>query len=485
MSSTPILPGFHLDPSICRVGEDYYLVTSTFEYFPGVPIFTSRDLVTWRQIGNVLDRPSQLQTRPGLAGASGGIYAPTIRHHDGRFWMTTTDFGKVQQGHLIVHAEDPSGPWSDPVYTPGVIGIEPDLAWGDDGVCRLTWSDVVGGGISQVAIDPFTGALLDAPKEIWRGSGGAHAEGPHIFRRGEWWYLIAAEGGTSVGHMVTIARSRAIDGPYVSHPANPILTHRSTTHPVQATGHADVVERPDGSWALVHLGTRIRGSFPRWHTNGRETFLASLEWVFDWPIVAEDAYEVPETPHAFEDDFSGTALHPRWIAPGAVPAEFAAPGTDGLRLRPGRQAGQSEAHRLLAVRAADLTWQASVEADGDLALVVRIDDAHQAMVERIGDTVSARVVIGPLDQVLASRMGAPAAASLALRAVAYGGLRGERQGPDRILLGIEDADGFTQLAQLDGRYLSTEVAGGFTGRVIGIEALGVDAHVTCFRYAGS
>ena len=340
MTNTPILPGFHPDPSICRVGERYYLVTSTFEYFPGVPIFTSTDLVAWEQIGNVLDRPSQLRTTPGRAGASSGIYAPTLRHHDGRFWLATTDFGTVSQGHLIVHAEDPSGPWSVPVHTTGAIGIDPDLTWDNAGVCYLTWSDVIRGGISQVPIDPRTGALLGDPKEIWRGTGGAHAEGPHIIRRGQWWYLLAAEGGTSIGHMVTVARSRSVDGPFESAPTNPILTHRSTSSPVQSTGHADVVERADGSWALVHLGTRIRGSFPRWHTNGRETFLAGLEWVDDWPVVREGAFTVPEVARRFEDNFTAPALDARWIAPGAVPAEFALPGVDGLVLSRPSSAGE-------------------------------------------------------------------------------------------------------------------------------------------------
>ena len=128
----PVIPGFHPDPSVCRVGEDYYLACSSFEYFPGVPIFHSRDLVDWVQVGNVLDRPEQLRLPAGTV-SSGGIYAPTLRHHDGRFWLVVTN---VQgDGNLLVHAEDPAGPWSDPVPLPGVHGIDPDLAWDEDGNC--------------------------------------------------------------------------------------------------------------------------------------------------------------------------------------------------------------------------------------------------------------------------------------------------------------------------------------------------------------
>src|SRR5699024_5253572 len=142
------------------------------------------------------DRPEHLDVRTGLGGASGGIYAPTLRHHDGRFWMITTNIHEVGRGHLLVHAEDPSGPWSEPVYVAGLIGIDPDIAWDDDGVCLVTWSDVMRGGISQATIDPLTGEVLSEPRPLWAGTGGAHAEGPHLIRRGEWWYLLVAEGGT-------------------------------------------------------------------------------------------------------------------------------------------------------------------------------------------------------------------------------------------------------------------------------------------------
>ncbi|MFD3606356.1 family 43 glycosylhydrolase, partial [Streptomyces sp. NPDC058656] len=163
MSHRPIISGFHPDPSVCRVGEDYYLVNSSFEYLPGVPVLHSRDLLHWEQIGNVLDREDQLTLASGRG--SGGIFAPTLRHHGGRFWMITTNIADVRRGHLIVTAEDPGGPWSTPVHTTGAVGIDPDLAWDADGTCHLTWaSGQPETPILQAAIDPATGVLLSEPR---------------------------------------------------------------------------------------------------------------------------------------------------------------------------------------------------------------------------------------------------------------------------------------------------------------------------------
>ncbi|MFJ4175357.1 family 43 glycosylhydrolase [Microbacterium sp. NPDC089696] len=477
----PVIPGFHPDPSICRVGDDYFLVNSSFEYAPGVPIFHSRDLVAWEQIGNVLDDPEHLVVQQGIGGASGGIYAPTLRHHDGRFWMITTNIHEVARGHLLVHADDPRGPWSEPVHVAGLIGIDPDIAWTDDGRCLVTWSDVMRGGIAQAEIDPFTGAVLSEPRSLWAGTGGAHAEGPHLVRHGDWWYLVVAEGGTGPGHMVTIARSSRPDGPFEQAPTNPILTHRSTGDPVQSTGHSDLIELADGSWALVFLATRPRGTFPRWHTNGRETFIAGVDWVDGWPTVDEQRHAAPASSTGFVDDFSTDALDPRWISPGRAPRTFAHPTAAGLALDAGRAPEDATALALLAARVEDERWSTTAEGSGDLALSVRIDDAHQVIVERVGSEIRVRVVIGPLDQVVA-RSRASVDSALIVRADEAVAERGARRGPDVIRAGFVDGGAETLLADVDGRYLSTEVAGGFTGRVIGIEALGDGVVVQRFAY---
>ena len=243
----PIISGFHPDPTICRVGEDYYLATSSFEYFPGAPIFHSRDLVTWTQIGNILDRRSQF--RLGNAGPSTGIYAGTLRHHDGRFWFITTNVSEFGEGHLLVHAEDPAGPWSEPILIPEATGIDPDLALGRRRYvlphlarARLhPWGPRHPPGTRSTST---TGRFLEPAYPVWQGSGMAAAEGPHLYQIGEYWYLVLAEGGTERGHCVTVARASSPRGPFESCPWNPVFTHRSSTHPVQNVGHADLVQTP-------------------------------------------------------------------------------------------------------------------------------------------------------------------------------------------------------------------------------------------------
>ncbi|MFK0021189.1 hypothetical protein [Streptomyces sp. NPDC090798] len=230
---------------------------------------------------------------------------------------------------------------------------------------------------------------------------------------------------------------------------------------------------------------RPLGSFPESHVNGRETFLTGVDWVDDWPVIVEDRYTVPEAPTAFTDDFGAPELHPRWIAPGTDPRSFAlARLGEGLRLLAGRVPAATDAERLLAVRARDASWTATATLpEGDAALVVRIDDAHWAAVERRRGTLSARAVIGPLDQILATADGIAAEYPMALRAVAHTEQYSFAKGPDEIHLGYLADDEFRTLATIDGRYISTEVAGGFTGRVIGVEALGADALLTRFTYA--
>ena len=243
----PILPGFYPDPSICRVGEDYYLVNSSFEFFPGVPLWHSRDLLHWEQLGYVLTRESQLPLVD--CRTSGGIFAPTIRYHDGRFYMITTNV--TGGGNFFVWTDDIRGEWSGPIWIDHQ-GIDPSLFWDADGKVYYTGTHTDENGnncIGQFEIDLETGAKLSETKCIWYGTGGKCPEGPHMYRIGNWYYLMIAEGGTEYGHMETIARSRSVWGPFESCPHNPILTHRNA-HRVefQALGHADLVETPEGKW---------------------------------------------------------------------------------------------------------------------------------------------------------------------------------------------------------------------------------------------
>jgi xylan 1,4-beta-xylosidase len=279
--TNPILPGFYPDPSICRVGRDYYLVTSSFEYFPGVLVFHSCDLVHWRQIGHCLTRKSQLP----LDGcpASGGIWAPTIRYHQGTFYMTTTNTSGG--GHFYVTAQNPASEWSEPVWVAGG-GWDASLFFDDDGKVYFQWY-VYPDGIFQAEIDITTGKHHTAPRVVWQGTGGRSPEGPHLYKIDGRYYLMAAEGGTEEGHMVTISRSTNIWGPWESYLDNPILTQRSIDHPIQTTGHGDLVQTPKGNWWMVFLGTRPVG-YPRYHILGRETFLAPVKWEDGWPVVGNN-----------------------------------------------------------------------------------------------------------------------------------------------------------------------------------------------------
>lgn len=282
----PVIPGFHPDPSVVRVGQDFYLVTSSFEFFPGVPVFTSRDLVHWKQLGHVLTRESQLPLHK--ARPSGGIFAPTIRHHDGTFYMITTNVDGG--GNFYVTAKDPAGPWSEPVWLRDFGGIDPSLFFDEDGTAYLTGQGSGNPGqprgIYQTTLDVKTGRMREPLRLVWDRTGARYPESPHLYKIRGRYYLMIAEGGTEYGHMVTIARSDSPWGPFEACPRNPILTNRQTQNdvPVQGTGHADLVEAPDGSWWMMFLAFRPVSGY--WHHLGRETFLAPVTWDAEgWPVV--------------------------------------------------------------------------------------------------------------------------------------------------------------------------------------------------------
>jgi alpha-N-arabinofuranosidase len=285
----PIIPGYHPDPSICRVGDDYYIVNSSFQYFPGVPIYHSKDLVNWQLIGNVLDRASQLPLKRATSWQ--GIYAPTLRYHQGTYYMITTNVGSggpkgdgsTGSENFMVTATDPRGPWSEPIWLKQG-GIDPSLFF-ENGRCYMVSNP--DNTIMLCQIDPKTGRQLTPSRPLWRGTGGRYPEGPHIYKKDGYYYLLISEGGTELAHRLTIARSRKIEGPYQANPNNPLLTHCSLagqTSPVQGTGHGDFVQAQDGSWWITFLAYRNFGG--SYHHLGRETFLAPVKWPEgEWPVV--------------------------------------------------------------------------------------------------------------------------------------------------------------------------------------------------------
>ncbi|MFX1283518.1 MAG: glycoside hydrolase family 43 protein [Promethearchaeota archaeon] len=341
--SNPILAGFYPDPSICRVREDYYLINSTFAFFPGIPIFHSKDLVHWEQIGHVLDRPEQLDL-DGL-GVSEGVFAPAIRYHQGTYYLTNTIVGGG--GNFIVTAKNPAGPWSNPIWLPEVVGIDPSPFFDDEGKCYIVYN----------SDPPGNKSLYEGHRAIWiyeydlvnrkiigdkhlLVNGGTNLskkpiwiEGPHIFKKDDYYYLIAAEGGTSIDHSQVVFRSKEVIGPYQSYPGNPILTQRHLNpnrwYPVTCTGHADFVETPNGEWWAVFLGCRPYQDF--YCNTGRETFMTPVTWSNGWPLINPGletvlyVYPVPDLKKAevnsfplngnfsLKDDFETKKLAHYWI----------------------------------------------------------------------------------------------------------------------------------------------------------------------------
>lgn len=328
----PIIPGFYPDPSICCGDDYYYLVTSSFEFFPGVPLFRSKNLTDWECIGHCLSDKSQLCLKG--CRASGGIYAPTIRFHEGTFFMVVTNVS--HRGNMIVHTKNPAGKWSEPVFVKQG-GIDPSLLFDGNKVYFVSNGDTEGNsGIYLCEINPYTGEMLSDSVLISTGCGGRCAEAPHVYHIGDAYYLMLAEGGTEYGHMVTISRSKNIYGPYEPCPHNPIISHRDLyTSPIQCTGHADLLQDKNGNWWLVCLGVRplassTGGAFL--HNLGRETFLAPVSFQDGWPVAGNNGTlsltmdgPLPEKPlqsfpsdSAFikapvlEEHFDKEVLHPQF-----------------------------------------------------------------------------------------------------------------------------------------------------------------------------
>jgi xylan 1,4-beta-xylosidase len=332
----PVLPGFHPDPCICRAGEDYYIANSTFEWFPGVAIYHSRDLVNWRLAARPLDSVGQLD----LAGNidSGGVWAPCLTWSDGLFWLIYTDvksthrYAKDTPNYLVI-APRIAGPWSVRVFL-NASGFDPSLFHDDDGrkwLVNMVWDGRKGrnrfGGILLQEYSPERKALVGPVTNIFRGTDLGTTEGSHLYKRDGWYYLMTAEGGTGWRHAVTVARSRKLAGPYEVDPANPMLTSHGKDHlTLQKAGHASLVETPAGQWYLAHLCSRPIGEHRRCML-GRETAIQEVAWSADgWPRLAAGGND-PRV------DVPAPDL-PAWTPPRGFPArhDFDEPTLDGCFL---------------------------------------------------------------------------------------------------------------------------------------------------------
>jgi beta-xylosidase len=493
----PLVPGFNPDPSIVKVGGDYYLVTSTFEYLPGIPVYHSTDLMTWTQIGNVAARPEQLDLDeiPTL----GGVWAPTIRYRDGVFYVIVTV--AMGGGCVVFTAANAAGPWSDPVVIAGIEGIDPDLAWGDDSTAYVTFSGLVTRGpdagkhlgIQQARVDLAAGSVLEEPRSLWSGTGLKFPEAPHLYQRGGFWYLMIAEGGTERGHGVSIARGSSPEGPFVGFEENPFLSARSTGRPIQNTGHADLVETPDGGTALVLLGMRPRGMTQAFSALGRETFITGVEWTDGWPSAEPVELRPREGDTRFSVDFlDGGELDAGWIAVRRLPSDVAAPGERGLEIAGDGSTLDTARPFFVGRRQLNQTARVSTIVDASAGvggLAVRYDEDHHVELEVTGDSSGNRVVgrirlAGVQQEWTAELPAGPV--ELHLDAVPVDAKFGPGQlSSDRILLSAVSSGVEAALAELDGRYLSAETAASFTGRVVGL--YGVSGVVSFFRfdYTGS
>lgn len=286
--TNPIIRGFYPDPSICYAEGYFYIVCSSFQFFPGLPLFRSKNMTDWEPIGHCMTRISQLDLNE--MGASGGLFAPSIRYNNGRFYVVCTNVGGY--GNYYVYTDDiMSGEWSEPVLIDRP-GIDPSLLFDGDKTYFISNGDDDDGtnGISVCEIDLETGKVLTKSRCISRGTGGRYLEGPHLYHIGEYYYLLVAEGGTEYGHMECLLRSKDIYGPYEICPVNPILTNRNLGgYFIQGSGHADIVEDEDGQWWMVHLAFRQLDQWRPFHQLGRETFLEPIFWDEDgWFSVGTD-----------------------------------------------------------------------------------------------------------------------------------------------------------------------------------------------------
>lgn len=483
--ANPILRGMYPDPSLCRVGGTYYLVNSTFEYLPGIPIHESTDLVTWHLAGHAIHSAGQFDF--STVGDSRGMFAPTIRHHDGLFYVACTQMGEGDiAANFYVTAADVAGPWSDPVVLPDAVGIDPSLFFHEG---RAWWT-----GCREVSTPTFTGEtevwlreldiergeLVGPETVIWTRTQlhAVWAEGPHLYHRDGWFYLLTAEGGTSFEHSVMIARSRQVEGPYEPCPRNPVLTHRHLGHgaEVQNVGHADLFEGDDWQWWMVVLASRpIAGH----HILGRETHLVGVTWEDGWPVV-NPGVGLLDAP---------VPRPGRWVSDGVPSADdflsvrgfagFVEPRPEGLMLRSsGHPFGSALPVTALLRRLSSTECTASVSLDlvdggATAGLMLRQSDDVHVRIEltATGGGVRAGLIVRNGEDTVAASTELPGSSVTLSATVSAAGITWTAT-PE----GGSAADlGHTPLAAL-----STETAGGFVGTTFGPYVSGAEGASVLF-----
>jgi xylan 1,4-beta-xylosidase len=526
--TNPILAGFYPDPSICQAGDDYYIVNSSFAYYPGLPIFHSKDLVNWRQIGHALDRPEQLPLIG--AGVSRGLFAPAISYYKGIFYIVCTLIDRG--GNFVVTATNPAGPWSNPVYLKDAPGIDPSLffdestdkaylvfnsdpperktLWNGHRTIRqyeFDYRNIKVVGQERLLVN---GGVDTAKHPVW-------IEAPHIYHIGDWYYLMCAEGGTGYNHSEVIFRSKSPEGPFVPWEENPILTQRhldrNRKDPVTTAGHADLVQAPDKSWYAIYLACR---PYEGDHYNiGRETYMNPVKWTADgwpvilkgnetiqyrYPLVVSNQSKAPTNPFTgnftFRDDFTGDALNMRYIFLRTVTDKWYSTddkkGYLSLQLRQQTVSGKDnpsfvgfrQAHNQ-ASASTRLNFVAAAENEKAGLVVFQNEDHFYYLCKSVakGKPVVELYQSSKDTMLLLTSRQLPATAKDVY-------LRIDPQNAVYAASYSIDGNNWISLQEVDGKFLSTATAGGFVGTVIGLyaTALGKEsrskAYYDWFAYKG-
>lgn len=478
--NNPVIKGFYPDPSVCKVDDTYYLICSSFQFFPGVPIFESKDLLNWRQIGHCLTRKSQVQLE--TVTSSGGVFAPTLRHHNGHFYMTTTN--DTTRQNFYVWTDDIYGEWSEPIYV-DQGGIDPDLYFENNKTYFMSnGSDDLGvPGIVQCEIEIETGKKLTPSRTIWQGTGGRYLESPHMYKINGMYYLLAAEGGTEYGHMETYARGASVSGPFEAYPHNPVLTNRNLGgYQLQGVGHGDLVQDNQGNWWLFHLGFRQTGQWLTYHHLGREVFLTPVTFdedgwftaghngttllAFETDRIPESVVQVEKKSYTFENtewDKDWCYLrHPLEHNYLLEQNKLTLQGTEISLDQPGTPT-------FIGIRQKDFDAIISCDVSltqGEAGITLYMDEHHHydlaVLKGENGYKVIERLNIGDIKSVENEiDLGDHNQATLVIRA-----------NSERYNFFLKKDGNEIHLGSAQSRYLSSEVAGGFTGVVIGLYAYG-------------
>jgi alpha-N-arabinofuranosidase len=480
--NNPIIRGFYPDPSICKAGEKYYMVCSSMQYFPGVPLFESENLLQWKQIGHCLTKSSQVNLHQ--INSSGGVFAPTIRYHDGIFYMVTTN--DTYHRNFYVCTDDIYGEWSEPIFV-DQGGIDPSLFFEDGKTYFMSnGSDKEGKGcIFQCEIDIVTGKRLSESRPVWNGSGGRYLESPHLYRFGEWYYIMAAEGGTEYGHMITYARGSSPYGPFTPYERNPVLTNRNLGGPqsiIQGIGHGDLVQDDYGNTWLVCLGFRQAGQWVPYHHLGREVFLVPVHWRDDgWfeagvSGIVKQRMEVSFPYPVSKQEISYNASFPilknnpsRWCYlrdPVFENYEFF---DDGIRLRGTCVSlNDIDSPTFLGIRQSEFHTNLAVKVKcsaGETGVTFYMDENHHydlaVSCEDNKKKVLLRLCIGDLKSVV-KQVPVPEEEIILLKAVSD---------PLSYYFYCQSGDEEIYLGKAQAKYLSSEVAGGFTGTIMAMYAV--------------